>query len=160
MLPSGTIEDMGLSALATFSQTNGKDVGRADAGAASHTPQDLRKVAPVSVTPVLILRAMEPRKAGMGDGTEELTLGSLPQAHCMCDSALRGLGSGVFTSSSESLLGDVSPSDERLQETRIQRHPHQPATRRPRPPPPNPPARAWGKYLQNIFMLVLHPQNI
>lgn len=38
MLPSGTTEDMGLSALATFNQTNGKDVGRADAGAASHTP--------------------------------------------------------------------------------------------------------------------------
>ena len=58
---------------------------------------------------------------------EELTLGSLPQDHCMWDSALRGLGSGVFTSSSESLLGDISPPDERLQETRTQRPPSQPA---------------------------------
>lgn len=42
------------------------------------------------------------------------TFGSLPQAHCMCDSALRGLGSGILTSSSESLLGDVISPDERL----------------------------------------------
>lgn len=81
---------------------------------------------------------------------EELTLGSLPQAHCMCDSALRGLGSGVLTSSSESLLGDVSPPDERLQETRIQRSP-KPACCHPPPPKPG------KKYLLNIFMLCCIP---
>lgn len=54
---------------------------------------------------------------------EGLTLGSLPQDHCMWDSALRGLGSGARSSSSESLLGDVNPSGKRLQETSTQRPP-------------------------------------
>ena len=38
----------------------------------------------------------------------------------MWDSALRGLGSGLRSSSSESLLGDVSSPGERLQETGTQ----------------------------------------
>lgn len=49
---------------------------------------------------------------------ESLTFGSLPQAHCMWDSARGGLGSGVRSSSSESLLGDVSPPGGRLREAR------------------------------------------
>lgn len=66
----------------------------------------------------------------------------------MWDSALRGLGSGVFTSSSESLLGDVSPPDERLQGTRTQ-------------PPPKPaccPPQSGKKCSQHIFMPVLGPE--
>lgn len=73
-------------------------------------------------------RSRSPRWAGRGADTEELTLGSLPQAHCMWDSALSGLGSGIRTSSSESLLGDVSPLHERLRETRAQRLLSQPVT--------------------------------
>lgn len=55
------------------------------------------------------------------------TLGSLPQAHCMWDSALRGLGSGLRSSSSESLFGDVRSLDERLREAGSQRCPSLPA---------------------------------
>lgn len=94
-------------------------------------------------------RSRSPRWAGRGADTEELTLGSLPQAHCMWDSALSGLGSGIRTSSSESLLGDVSPPDERLWETRAQRLLSQPVTPY-RPPRP-------GKNICNTVIPVLDP---
>ena len=71
---------------------------------------------------------MEPLRGKAGGLTQRgLTFGSLPQAHCMWDSALRGLGSGVRSSSSESLLGDVSSPGERLQEARTQGPQSQPA---------------------------------
>lgn len=78
-------------------------------------------------------------KAGMGADKEGLTFGSRPQAQCMWDSARRGLGSEVRTSSSESLLGDVSPPEERLQETRTQR----PQASLPRPSSPPQPGKEY-----------------
>lgn len=92
-----------------------------------------------------------PVRQGWEADVEKRTLGSLPQAHCMWDSALRGLGSGVRSSSSESLLGDVSPPDEILQGARPQRPPSQPDAHH-CPPQPG------KKYLQHIFMPVLDPE--
>ena len=72
----------------------------------------------------------------------------------MWDSALRGLGSGLRSSSSESLLGDVSSPGERLQETGTQE------PQASRPPPAALSSLGTFFFLQHVFIPVLDLEYI
>ena len=74
----------------------------------------------------------------------------------MWDSALRGLGSGLRSSSSESLLGDVSSPGERLQETGTQ----EPQASRPPPAALSSLGTFFFFFLQHVFIPVLDLEYI
>lgn len=90
-------------------------------------------------------------RAGIGVDEHVRTLGSLPQAHCMYDSARRELGSRARSSSSESLLGDSSPSEARLQKIKPGGH-----QVRLLPWPPTPAQKKRKERFVHIFMPVLY----